>query len=662
MLRGTPEETRRDALALCAALDPREVLWVGAGEVPFQTSTAAGVRRLLGGAFDAVVLDVHAGLDADVLGQAQGFVRGGGALVLRWPDAPPLAGRERLAAYPYSPEDVGVRFFRRVERWLAPLSNTAPLKAADRADRGTDEQAAVVARLTASLSSRSPSVSVLLSDRGRGKSSALGLAIAALPADVRVVVSAAREEAVSELFRFATGRPGVTETARLRFMAPAALLDAEADVIVVDEAAQIPVPLLRAIERAHPEARLAFATTAHGYEGTGRGFVLRFVEELRERARPLDELRLRAPIRWADDDPLERALFGALALDAEPATGVEEATLDAVEAVTLDRDALAADETQLRDFFGLLVHAHYRTTPSDLQRILDAPNLALHALRFRGRVVAATLVAKEGSLPLSRCEAIARGEARIRGHALPDTLISHAGRVRAGTLPMIRSVRIATHPALRRRGLATRLIEHVHATHAAEDAPALFGTLFGVTRELLRFRRSVGYQLVRVGSSRGARTGEPSAVMIRPVTPEAKALVEGLREDLARDWPLQRALLDGAGDLRLDPALHDALALDLPEPRPATRDQLVETARAYLFGPRPYESAASAITALVEAHAGELPAMAPADAALVRARVLERRPWPESAVEGGHASVPSAMRALRRALAGWLPAREPELR
>ena len=240
MLRGTPEETRRDALALCAALDPREVLWVGAGEVPFQTSTVAGVRRLLGGAFDAVVLDVHAGLDADVLGQAQGFVRGGGALVLRWPDAPPLAGRERLAAYPFSPEDVGVRFFRRVERWLAPLSDAAPLKAADRADRGTDEQAAVVARLTASLSSRSPSVSVLLSDRGRGKSSALGLAIAALPADVRVVVSAAREEAVSELFRFATGRPGVTETARLRFMAPAALLDAEADVIVVDEAAQIP--------------------------------------------------------------------------------------------------------------------------------------------------------------------------------------------------------------------------------------------------------------------------------------------------------------------------------------------------------------------------------------------------------------------------------------
>jgi tRNA(Met) cytidine acetyltransferase len=65
----------------------------------------------------------------------------------------------------------------------------------------------------------------------------------------------------------------------------------------------------------------------------------------------------------------------------------------AIEAVALDRDALVADETQLREFFGLLVHAHYRTTPGDLHRLLDAPNLRLHALRHRGQVVAACLLA-----------------------------------------------------------------------------------------------------------------------------------------------------------------------------------------------------------------------------------------------------------------------------
>lgn len=646
-LRGAPDETRRAAVARCAALSPADVLWVSDAPAPagFEHSTPGRVRRRLGGAFDAVVIDAHVALDADVIGQAHGFVRGGGALVLRWPDAPPLAGRERLAAHPFGPEDVGTRFFARLERHLSPLSgqSPAPLAPADRAVRGTPEQARVVEALRGALAAPRPSATVLLSDRGRGKSSALGLALAGLPPEVKAVVSAPSREAAAELFRFAGDRA-------LTHVAPAALLDVEADVIVVDEAAQIPVPLLRAIAAAHPRARLAFASTAHGYEGTGRGFVLRFVDELRGGPRPLHELTLEAPIRWAPDDPLERAVFAALALDAEPAEGVDDVGLEDVEAVVLHPDALAADERALRDTFGLLVHAHYRTTPSDLQRLLDAPNLVVHGLRARGRIVAATLAAREGALPAARCEAIARGEGRIRGHALPDTLISHAGRVRAGELPMIRSVRIATHPALRRRGLATRLIAHVHEVHA----PALFGTLFGVTRELLAFRRSVGYALVRVGSSRGARTGEPSAVMVRPVTPEARALVDGLRVDLAREWPLQRELLDGAGDLRLDPALAEALADGLPAPTPASAEKIEADARAYLSGPRPYEAAAHALTALVEAHRDRVETLPEADAALVRARVLERRPWPECAAAAGQPSVPAAMRALRRALVALL--------
>ena len=50
-------------------------------------------------------------------------------------------------------------------------------------------------------------------------------------------------------------------------------------------------------------AVLAFASTARGYEGTGRGFVLRFLEQLRREGRPLTELRLEAPIRWEAGDP-----------------------------------------------------------------------------------------------------------------------------------------------------------------------------------------------------------------------------------------------------------------------------------------------------------------------------------------------------------------------
>lgn len=123
---------------------------------------------------------------------------------------------------------------------------------------------------------------------------------------------------------------------------------------------------------------------------------------------------------------------------------------------------------------------------------------------------------------------------------------------------MIRSVRIATHPELRRRGLARMLVEHVHREHA----PDLFGTLFGATAELLAFRRSVGYEVVRLSASRGARTGEPSVMMLRAVSERAHALVSELRAELARDLPRQLELLRSDGETLLDPAWVDALCAD----------------------------------------------------------------------------------------------------
>ena len=57
--------------------------------------------------------------------------------------------------------------------------------------------------------------------------------------------------------------------------------------------------------RANP---LFLFTTTEGYEGTGRGFVLRFLAWAARQTRPLERLTLRAPIRWGEDDPLERAV------------------------------------------------------------------------------------------------------------------------------------------------------------------------------------------------------------------------------------------------------------------------------------------------------------------------------------------------------------------
>ncbi|MEZ4238655.1 MAG: GNAT family N-acetyltransferase [Myxococcota bacterium] len=625
VVRGTPEQT---AAAARAAVGDAAVLWV---------DDAASARAALGTTVDAAVVSLHEALDPDLLGQVQGAVVAGGALVLRLPPAgAPAPGRARLAAWPYGPDDVGQRFWARLQRWAAQADPwpAAPLRPQPRPAGGTAEQARLVDALAATLGGEAPARVVVTADRGRGKSSALGLALARCAG--RRAITAASPAAAAEGVRFG-GVP---------YLEPEAALAEDLDVLVVDEAAQLSVPLLQRLVARHPRARLAFATTVRGYEGTGRGFALRFCAWLAEQPVALQVHALTAPIRFDPDDPLERALYSLLALDAEPGPAGQGAGQGA----TLDRDRLAADEAQLRALFGLLVHAHYRTTPADLHRLLDAPNLAVHALLDGPHPVAASLVAAEGGLPRELAERLVRGE-RLVGHALPETLAVHLGHPDAATLRMWRSVRTAAHPDRRGEGLGSALVAHVHAAATAADPPLdLLGTVFGATPALLRWRRAQGYALVRVGVSRGSRTGEPAAVMLRPLSPPAHALLATLRAELARDLPDQLALFDGDG---LDPALRAALVDGLPPPAPFTEAAVRDAVEGYVFGARPLDAAVAAVRHVVLAHPEALDRLPPSDRALIRDRVVDG--WTggrwrcATGPDAAAPTVPAVMRALRRA-------------
>ncbi|MCA9698786.1 MAG: tRNA(Met) cytidine acetyltransferase, partial [Myxococcales bacterium] len=418
-----------------------------------------------------------------------------------------------------------------------------------------------------------------------------------------------------------------------------------AAVLIVDEAAQLPVHLLQALVRRHPRAHLAFATTVHGYEGTGRGFALRFTPWLRGQEPAPMERTLNEAIRWSADDDLERAIFSTLLLDAEPAAGpFSESDPTRARMLTLDRDALVADPERLRALFGLLVQAHYRTTPGDLQRMLDAPNLEVHAAELDGEIVAVNLVAAEGEQPPTTAVDAAAGRTRLRAHALADVLVAHLGHVEAGSLSMRRSVRIAVHPQLRRTGLARRLIAFVHERHPEID---LFGTLFAATAEIIALRRRLGYEVVRVSASRGARSGEPSVMMLRPQSPSARALVAALRVELGRELDTQLELLRADEGISLAPALEEALRRGLAPPPPLTAAEVLARVRTYVESPRTYESMATALRTFVAQ--ADLRALDEPAHAVVSGRVLAGRSWASVAADAG-LSQPAAMRALRRAI------------
>ncbi|MCB9686139.1 MAG: tRNA(Met) cytidine acetyltransferase [Alphaproteobacteria bacterium] len=583
-----------------AALDPARVAWI---------ATRADARRHLGSTLDAAVLDQRAGLDPELLGMVQGMPRGGGGLV--W----------IRSTGPRGPMD------DRADRQLLPLATPGALSPPpERPFAWTTDQRSALETIGAALAGP-PSRTALLADRGRGKSSVLGQ----LASGARdVVVTSPEEGQAAEILRRADVA-WVPLTELLERPSPA--------LVLVDEAAGFPVGALRALLARHPQAHIVLASTVQGYEGSGRGFLLRFLAQAGEVRR----VELAEPVRWSAGDPLEAAVGRVLAWDARPAPHTD----GPVSLRVATAGELAGDERQLSEVFGLLVHAHYRTTPTDLRTLLTPdPDVVCHVAETPGGVVGVGLVSREGALSPEQCAALAAGAERIRGHALADTLICHAGHPEAGELRIARSVRLAVHPDRRREGLAARIVAHEHEVHADAE---LFGTLFGATADVIRLRRRLGYALVRVGVARGGRSGEVSVAMALGRTERASVLVERLRAELARDWPVLRELLEGDGALT-DPEVLAAIEADLPEPAPFGEEEARTIVRGWLDGPRTFEAAAPSLRWLRTRGLLRIEALDDRSRALVEGRLTRSLPWRSllDHVDGG--GVPAVMRAMKAAV------------
>lgn len=638
------------------------------------------------------MLDAFDGLDPDGFGAGVGTVGAGGLVVLltppfqEWSDFedPQLA---RLAVDGYGVSAVGRRFTARLAQMFeddpsvvcinedglrAPWQalEWTPAKEPERLDDpdcvSVDQARAVAAVLrTATGHRRRPTV--LTADRGRGKSAALGIAAARFLQERggSVVVTAPRRGAIDAVLQHAArvlgtvpGRAEVhTATGGvLRFMVPEELAHCpeKPDLVLVDEAAALPPHVLGNLLSNH--SRIAFATTVHGYEGSGRGFVLRFQTVLDNQTPRWLHVPMETPVRWRRGCPVEALVFRTLLLDAELPDVRETAFApEATVAQVLNQDALAADERLLRDVFGLLIHAHYRTRPLDLRNLLDGPNLSLYLLWQGPDLVGVAMVAAEGGFETDVARAIWAGERRPRGHLLPQGLAAHVGVREGAACRAARVMRIAIHPLLQRHGFGVRLMEHI-TDSARGRGQDLLGASFGLTSGLLAFWRSAGCAPLRLGVRRDAASGTHSALVARPLNPRGAALIEEGRALFARDFPAQLS-----DPLRqVEPELALELLDGLAVPDPDERDWLDVVGFAH--GHRAYEVSIAALRriALAVLTGGGREWLPKDERCVLLVRLIQQRSWVQSATAGGQTGRPAVVALLRRSLRTIIAHQAPE--
>jgi len=516
-------------------------------------------RRLLGEEYDCVLFDARKDFELDALGVVSGLIRGGGCLLLLL--LPVSVWQKKLTA-----------FYTHLRNMLSQLpgvfylQHTVDLKQqisfpADVAETQsqylpckTQDQHQLLHDLFSEITQQACLCHVLVSGRGRGKSSLLGLLAAKLLQQMAIkiiIVAPARSTADPFFYHLLqqcegaeTGhsvvRYGASEVA---FMAPDALLDglgkdgeSNADLLLVDEAAAIPQSMLSILLRHYD--KLIFSTTTHGYEGTGRGFVLKFFKLL-DQVRPgWTKSELHQPVRWQQNDWLERWVEQLLFLDLQIDQPVpDNFSRNDLRVELLDPAELVKNQKKLQSVFSLLVTAHYRTRPSDFAYLLDSEDVRLYALHINSVIVAVLAVNQEGGFSPELSTQVYRGARRPKGHLLAQTLCFHAGIETAAQLTYARIMRIAVHPDMQRMGLGRWLVDRVVEIESARGMDVI-GCSFSAETGLLEFWRTAGFSLLRIGFSRDHVSASHAVVMGRALSDKGESLLDQLQLRLGRNLPM----------------------------------------------------------------------------------------------------------------------------
>jgi len=460
---------------------------------------------------------------------------------------------------------------------------------------------------------------VLTAHRGRGKSAALGIAASELYAagKQRLIITApqpaaarvALEHANAAAQPAADGASLTSQVKKLQFW-PVDRLLAElppVDLLFVDEAAGIPTPQLEQLAQHYH--RIVFATTEHGYEGSGRGFQLRFLRTLQQLQPQFRQLHLQQPVRFGVGDPLEALSFAWFQLErvespaaaeytvgtAKQAAALSELTFD-----WLNGAQLQAEPTLLAQVMTLAALAHYQTTVRDLWALLDDPSLQVVILHQHSSILALAIVSQEGNLSAELSAAVLQGKRRVQGHLAAQSLAFHLATPELAQIPSWRIQRIMVQPALQGQRIGQALLAHIRQA-ASRQSIHFLSSSFGATAQLTAFWQRHGFVPVRLAERADQRSNEYSVLMLSALRPELTATFDALQQDFASQlWhslPRQHQ--------QLDPQL--ALRWVVPPlPVPTLRHQ--QQVRLFAGGQRPLADSWYALTLFFSHHRQLFPA------------------------------------------------------
>ena len=503
--------------------------------VPFAKS-----ETLLGQEAQVVIVDLFKGLNADVLCVAAGLVRAGGLLILLSPDAKHWGQiNDEYAIWQNQRVSPKLRFIEYVFEKIRADTNACielkedrdlpvilPLPQASMTsllDGKTCDQARALEAIDAWLQHPRQKIALVTANRGRGKSTCLGFMVRKLVQEngLSVCVTAySRQSAAMLLAQF----PGA------QFVAPDRLIETRetADVLVIDEAAMLPYAMLNQLCRQFK--RVVMATTTGGYEGTGQGFLIRFIARLPEQE--LCRLHLHQPVRWGRNDCLENWLDETFILNPGPVT-VDMSVSDCrYRVLGGSQNALI-----LTRIYHLMVSAHYRTRPSDLRALMENPDLMAIVAECETELPGVALINHEGGFDEVLSQQVFLGQRRPKGHLLAQMLTAQAGLADFATYDGLRIQRIAVVESQRRQGIGRELVKTADE-YAADQNLDYLGASFAFDSESAGFWRSCGFRLVHLGYGQGKSSGNHSVAVIRVFNPALECKVSQLQEKLRNSLPL----------------------------------------------------------------------------------------------------------------------------